>query len=162
MEINLIQITSAFIVLLSSSVPFYFAMKVKDGRQRILSSLLLAALIAYSIHSLFEAFGFDNHQVFTKICFVVAAFGLMASYIFFQIRKNHVIIGGIFGMVMMASFGTWFVGEIFNSFFVTGVENNEIIKYINSIVMTGFGIFLIARFLWLRSITPIDSKYLNS
>lgn len=162
MEINLIQILSAVVVLLSSSVPFYFTVKIKDSRQRILSSLLLSALIAYSIHSIFEAFGFDNHQVFTKICFVVAAFGLMTSYIFFQIRKNHVIIGGIFGMIMMASFGTWFVGELFNSFFVMGLENIEIIKYINSIAMTGFGIFLIVRFFWLRNITPIDSKYLNS
>lgn len=162
MEINLIQIMSAFVVLVSSSVPLYFVMKIKDDRQRILSSLLLFVLIAYSIHSIFESIGLDNHQIFTKICFVVAAFGLMASYVFFQIRINHVIIGGIFGIVMMVSFGTWFVGEISESFLVMGVENNETIEYINSVAMTGFGIFLLARFFWLRNIIPIDSKCLSS
>ncbi|MHB8603419.1 MAG: hypothetical protein ACYC6W_12480 [Nitrosotalea sp.] len=95
-------------------------------------------------------------------CSIISALGLVASYIFFQFKTNHAVIGGIFGIVMMISFGTWLVGEIAESFLVLGVENNETMEYVNSILMVGFGIFLIVRFFWLRSIMPIESKYLRS
>ena len=157
---------SVFIVLVASSIPTYFALKIKTERQRILSLLLFAALIAYSIHSLLESFELVNYQVFTKLCFIVSAFGLMAAYSFYQVRTNHVLIGGIFGIAMIAAFGMWMVGELVEAIAITPTEDGEYgiktIDSISSIAMTGFGIFLIARFFWLRSIMPIEPKYVRS
>jgi hypothetical protein len=162
----LIQIISVIIVLAASSIPIHFALKIKTERQRILSSFLFAALIAYSIHSLLESFELVNYQVFTKLCFILSAFGLMAAYSFYQFRTNHALIGGIFGIAMIAAFGMWMVGELVEAIIITTTEDGEYgIKTIDSIsstVMVGFGIFLIARFFWLRSVMPIEPKYLRS
>jgi hypothetical protein len=157
LEVNfLIQIISVLIVLAASSIPIHFALKIKTERQRILSLLLFAALIAYSIHSLLESFELVNYQVFTKLCFIVSAFGLMAAYSFYQVRANHVLIGGIFGIAMIAAFGMWMVGELVEAIAITPTEDGEYgiktIDNISSIVMAGFGIFLIARLFWLRSV----------
>ena len=162
----LIQIISVLIVLAASSIPIHFALKIKTERQRILSLLLFAALIAYSIHSLLESFELVNYQVFTKLCFIVSAFGLMAAYSFYQVRANHVLIGGIFGIAMIAAFGMWMVGELVEAIAITPTEDGEYgiktIDNISSIVMAGFGIFLIARLFWLRSVMPIEPKYVRS
>jgi hypothetical protein len=161
-----LQIISVIIVLAASSIPIHFALKIKTERQRILSSFLFAALIAYSIHSLLESFELVNYQVFTKLCFILSAFGLMAAYSFYQFRTNHALIGGIFGIAMIAAFGMWMVGELVEAIIITTTEDGEYgIKTIDSIsstVMVGFGIFLIARFFWLRSVMPIEPKYLRS
>lgn len=169
MEVNfLIQIISVLIVLAASSIPIHFALKIKTERQRILSSFLFAALIAYSIHSLLESLELVNYQVFTKLCFIVAAFGLMAAYSFYQVRTNHALIGGIFGIAMITAFGMWMVGELVEAITITppATEDGEYgiktIDSISSIVMAGFGIFLIVRFFWLRSVMPIEPKYLRS
>ena len=167
MEVNfLIQIISVLIVLAASSIPIHFALKIKTERQRVLSLLLFAALIAYSIHSLLESFERVNYQVFTKLCFIVSAFGLLAAYSFYQVRTNHVLIGGIFGIAMIAAFGMWMVGELVEAIAITPTEDGEYgiktIDNISSIVMAGFGIFLIARLFWLRSVMPIEPKYVRS
>jgi hypothetical protein len=166
LEVNLIQIISVLIVLAASSIPIHFALKIKTERQRILSSLLFAALIAYSIHSLLESFDLVNYQVFTKLCFIVSAFGLMAAYSFYQVKTNHAMIGGIFGIAMIAAFGMWMVGELIEAIANTPTEDGEYgiktIDSISSIVMAGFGIFLIVRFFWLRSVMPIEPKYVRS
>jgi hypothetical protein len=164
-----LQIISVIIVLAASSIPIHFALKIKTERQRILSSFLFAALIAYSIHSLLESFELVNYQVFTKLCFILSAFGLMAAYSFYQFRTNHALIGGIFGIAMIAAFGMWMVGELVEAIIVTTTSATEDREYgvktidsISSTVMAGFGIFLIARFFWLRSVMPIEPKYLRS
>jgi hypothetical protein len=167
LEVNfLIQIISVLIVLASSSIPIHFALKIKTERQRILSLLLFAALIAYSIHSLLESFELVNYQAFTKLCFIVSAFGLMSAYSFYQFRTNHALIGGIFGIAMIAAFGMWMVGELGEAITITNTEDGEYgmktIDSISSIVMAGFGIFLFVRFFWLRSIMPIEPKYVRS
>ena len=166
LEANLIQTISAFVVLAASSVPFHFALRIKTERQRILSSLLIAALIAYSIHSLLESFELVSYQVFTKLCFIVAAFGLMAAYSFYQVKTNRALIGGVFGIAMMAAFGTWMAGELVEAIAIPPTEDGEygmrIIDTMSSIVMAGFGIFLVARFFWLRSVIPIEPRYVRS
>ena len=167
LEVNfLIQIISVLIVLAASSIPIHFALKIKTERQRILSSFLFVALIAYSIHSLLESFELVNYQVFTKLCFILSAFGLMAAYSFYQVRTNHTLIGGIFGIAMIAAFGMWMLGELVEAIAITPIEDGEYgiktIDSISSIVMAGFGIFLIARFFWLRSVMPIEPKYVRS
>jgi hypothetical protein len=166
LEVNfLIQIISVLIVLSASSIPIHFALKIKTERQRILSSFLFAALIAYCIHSLLESFELVNYQVFTKLCFIMSAFGLMAAYSFYQFRTNHALIGGIFGIAMIAALGTWMVGEFVEAIAITPTEDGEYdiktIDSISSIVMAGFGIFLIARFFWLRGVMPIEPKYVR-
>jgi hypothetical protein len=162
----LIQIISILIVLVASSIPIHFALKIKTERQRILSSLLLATLIAYCIHSLLESFELVNYQMFTKLCFIVSAFGLMATYSLYQFRANHALIGGIFGSAMIAALGMWMVGELIEAIVITPTEDGEYgaksIDSISSIVMAGFGIFLIARFFWLRRFMPIEPKYVRS
>jgi hypothetical protein len=165
----LIQIISVLIVLAASSIPIHFALKIKTERQRILSSLLFAALVAYSIHSLLESFELVNYQVFTKLCFILSAFGLMAAYSFYQFRTNHALIGGTFGIAMIAAFGMWMVGELVEAITITTTPATEdkvygikTIDIISSIVVAGFGIFVIGRFFWLRSILPFEPKYMRS
>jgi hypothetical protein len=157
---------SVLIVFAASSIPIHFTLKIKTERQRILSSLLFAALIAYSIHSLLESFELVNYQLFTRLCFIVSAFGLMAAYSFYQFRSNHALIGGIFGIAMIAAFGMWMVGELIEAIAITPIEDEEYgvksIDSISSIVMAGFGTFLIARFFWLKSVMPIEPKYVRS
>jgi hypothetical protein len=167
LEVNfLIQIMSVFIVLVASSIPIHFVLKIKTERQRILSSFLFVALIAYCIHSLLESFELVNYQVFTRLCFIISAFGLMAAYSLYQFRTNHLLIGGIFGIAMIAAFGMWMVGELVEAIAITPTEDGEYgiktIDSISSIVMAGFGIFLIVRFFWLRTVMPIEPKYVRS
>jgi hypothetical protein len=90
----------------------------------------------------------------------------MAAYSFYQVRTNHTLIGGIFGIAMIAAFGMWMLGELVEAIAITPIEDGEYgiktIDSISSIVMAGFGIFLIARFFWLRSVMPIEPKYVRS
>ena len=95
----------------------------------------------------------------------------MAAYSFYQFRTNHALIGGIFGVAMIAAFGMWMVGELVEAITITttpspttedGEYGIRTIDSISSISMAGFGIFLIARFFWLRNVMPIEPKYLRS
>ena len=157
METNLVQIISAFVIIGASSIPLHFALKIKADKQRILSLLLLIALLAYAIHSLLESFEFINYQIFAKVCLIISALGLMTSYFFYQLKTKHALLGGIFGVAMIAAFGTWMAGELAEAIIFT-IEFNEILDNISSTIMAGFGIFLIVRFFWLRRIVPIESK----
>lgn len=157
MEINLIQIASACIVLVSTLVPLYFMLCIKAERQRLLSVILFIVLQAYVVHSLIEAFGLldSAFQVFIKVCFVVAAFGLMVSYSFFQIRAKHSLVGGIFGAAMLLAFAAWMTVELAEA---TTMFDNESIESIGSVVMAGFAVFIIARYFWLRSTVLLEAR----
>ncbi|MGH9977726.1 MAG: hypothetical protein ACRD8Z_18110 [Nitrososphaeraceae archaeon] len=109
---DLVQLTSLVIVFAASIIPLYFLVNIKTESQRILSSLLFIALLANGIHSLLESFEVITYDMFAKLCFIVSAFGLMIAYSFLQLRSSHVLIGGIFGIAMMTSFGVLTVGEI--------------------------------------------------
>jgi len=43
-----------------------------------------------------------------------------------------------------------------------GEYDSKTIDSISSIVISGFGIFLIVRFFWLRNVMPIEPKYVRS
>jgi hypothetical protein len=79
----------------------------------------------------------------------------MAAYCFFQVKAKRTLISGIFGLAMMLSFGSWMAGELIES---TSFFNHETIEYIASIPMAEFGIFLIARFFWLRNIVLLEAR----
>lgn len=159
MEIT-IQIISAIIILFASLIPLYFILRIRTDQQKILSSLLFIVLLAYGIHTLLESVSFIDYSIFIKICLVASAFCLIISYSLFQIRHSNVIIGGIFGLVMMISFGIWMIGELFEA--ITKEEKFlESVEYISHGAMTGFGIFLIIRFLWIRNIIHMESKNLE-
>jgi hypothetical protein len=156
---ELVQLISLVIVFAASIIPLYFAVNVKTESQRILSSLLFIALLAYGIHSLLESFEVINYDMFAKLCFIVSAFGLMIAYSFLQLKSSHVLIGGIFGIAIVTSFGIWMVGEILEAtLFVADGEQHEIIDLISSGVMAGFGVFIIVRFLWLRRVMFVESR----
>lgn len=154
-----IQLIFSCIVFAAGIIPLYFAINIKTESQRILSLLLFTSLLAYGIHSLLEPFEIINYDAFAKLCFIVSAFGLMVAYSFLQLKNSHVLVGGIFGIAMMVSFGVWMAGELLEvTLFVTEEEQQEIIDLISSGVMAGFGIFIIVRFLWLRRIIFIESR----
>ncbi|HVD20366.1 MAG TPA: hypothetical protein VNB95_00310 [Nitrososphaera sp.] len=175
MNMELIQVISAGVAFAASSIPLYFAIKVKHESQRILSSLLFVALLAYGFHSMLESFEIINYDFFAKVCFIISAFGLMVSYSIFQLKRSHALIGGIFGIAMMASFAVWMAGELFEAIVTTttttkeqveegeeGEEQrhrpDEIIDSVSSLVMSGFGVFLIFRFFWLRKAATLEAK----
>ncbi len=156
---ELVQLISLFIVFAASIIPLYFAVNTKTESQRILSSLLFIALLAYGIHSLLESFEVINYDMFAKLCFIVSASGLIIAYPFLQLKSSHVLIGGLFGIVMITSFGVWMTGELLEAtLFVAEGEQYEIIDLISSGVMAGFGIFIIVRFLWLRRVMFVESR----
>jgi hypothetical protein len=156
---ELIHLVAPGVVFAASIIPLYFAVKIRNQSQRILSSLLFIALLAYGIHSLLESFEVLNYDMFVKLCFIVSAFGLMVAYSFLQLKSSHGLIGGIFGIAMMASFGVWTAGELLEpTIIIAEGGQHEIVDLISSAVMTGFGIFIIVRFLWLRRIMFIESK----
>ena len=164
METNLIQITSACIVLASSLVPLNFMLGVKSGRQRFLSVVLFLVLQAYAVHSLLEAFDLValSYQVFAKLCFVIAALGLMATYIICQAKARHTLIGGLFGITMLTAFGVWMMVETIETLGLLTGERMELVESLGSIFMGGFGIFLVTRFFWLRHAIPINYSYAPS
>ena len=142
---EIIPIISVSIILAASLIPLYFVLRIRTKQQKILSAFLFTALLVYAIHTLLESLEIINYSLFTKICLIVSAFGLIISYSFFQIRHSNTIIGGIFGLVMMISFGIWMIGEVFES--ITGLEEfTESVEFVSHGVMTGFGIFLIYDF----------------
>jgi hypothetical protein len=173
MNMELIQVISAGVAFAASSIPLYFAVKVKHESQIILSSLLFVALLAYGFHSMLESFEIINYDLFAKVCFIISAFGLIVSYSIFQLKRSHAFIGGIFGVAMMASFAVWMAGELFEAI-VTATTKEEIeveeeqerqhrphetiIDSISSLVMLGFGVFLIVRFFWLRKAATVGAK----
>ena len=175
MNMELIQVISAGVAFAASSIPLYFAIKVKHESQRILSSLLFVALLAYGFHSILESFEIINYDLFAKVCFIISAFGLMVSYSLFQLKRSHALIGGIFGIAMMASFAVWMAGELFEAIVTPttkevgqGVREehlqhhpHETIDSISSLVMSGFGVFLIFRFFWLRKGSYIRGKTID-
>jgi hypothetical protein len=142
---EIIQIISASLILAASVIPLYFVLMIRTKKQKILSSFLIIALLTYGIHTILESVEVIDYSLFTKICLFASVFGLIVSYSFFQIRHSNVIIGGLFGLAMMISFGIWMIGELFEAV----VEEDEFtgsFEYISHGVMTGFGIFLIIRF----------------
>jgi hypothetical protein len=154
-----IQLIFPCIVFAASIIPLYFALNIKTESQRILSSFLFASLLAYGIHSLLESFEVINYGIVAKLCFVVSGFGLMVAYSFLQLKTSHVLVGGIFGIALIASFGVWMAGELLEAtFFVTEEQPREIIDLISSGAMAGFGIFIIVRFFWLRKFVFIESR----
>jgi hypothetical protein len=156
---ELIQLIFLGVVFVASFIPLYFAINIKTESQRIMSSLLFIALLAYGIHSLLESFEVINYDMIAKLCFIISAFGLMIAYSFFQLKSSHVLIGGMFGIAMMTSFGVWMIGELLEAtLIVSGGEQHEIMDRISSVVMAGFAIFIIVRFLWLRRIMFIEPR----
>lgn len=156
---ELIQFIAPGVVFAASIIPLNLAVKIRNESQRILSSLLFIALLAYGIHSLLESFEVVDFDMFVKLCFIVSAFGLMVAYLFLQLKSSNGLIGGIFGIAMMVSFGVWMVGELLESTIIVAEgEQHEIVDLITSVVMGGFGIFIIVRFLWLRRIMFVESK----
>lgn len=156
---ELIQFIVPVVVFTASIIPLYFVVKIRNESQRFLSALLFIALLAYGIHSLLESFEVLNYDIFIKLCFIVSASGLLVAYTFLQLKSSHGLIGGIFGIAMMASFGVWMAGELLEStIFAAEGKQHEIVDLISSIVMGGFGIFIIVRFMWLRRIMFIESK----
>jgi hypothetical protein len=163
METNLVQIMSACMIIGASLIPLHFALRIKADKQRILSSLLFIALLAYAVHSLLESFELFNYYIFAKVCFIISAFGLMASYSVFQVKTNHVLVGGVFGIAMIAAFGTWMAAELAEAVIIlTNEESHEMVENIGAAMMAGFGVFLIARFFWLKNIMPIEPRYTRS
>jgi Na+/phosphate symporter len=157
MEMEIIPIISASIIFVASLIPLYFVLRIRTKQQKILSSFLFIALLTYGIHTVLESVEIINYSLFTKICLIASAFGLIISYSFFQIRHNNAIIGGIFGLAMMISFGIWMIGELFETV-VEEEEFTESVEYISHGVMTGFGVFLIARFFWIRKIIRLEAE----
>lgn len=155
---ELIQFISPGVVFAASFIPLYFAINIKAERQRILSLLLFTALIAYGIHSLMESFDVISYDMFAKLCFIISACGLMIAYAFLQLKSSRVFIGGIFGIAMVTSFGIWMIGELLEATLIVTGEKHETIDLISSGVMTGFGVFIIVRFLWLRSVVFVESR----
>lgn len=167
MNVELIQVISACVAFAASSIPLYLAAKVKHESQRILSSLLFVALLAYGFHSILESFEIINYDLFAKVCFIISAFGLMISYSLFQLKRSHALIGGIFGIAMMASFAVWMAGELLEAIITETTTKEEeeqhnpqgiIIDIISSFVMSGFGVFLIVRFFWLRKLATLEAE----
>ena len=158
MELYLIQLIFTSVVFAASIVPLYFAVNIRSESQRIISLLLFIALISYGIHSLLESVEVINYDIFVKLCFIVSAFGLIIAYSILQLKSSHVLIGGMFGIVMIISFGVWMVGELLETTLFATEEQHEIIDQISSGVMAGFGIFIIVRFFWLRRIVYVESR----
>ncbi len=156
---ELMQFIFTSVVCSASIIPLYFAINIKSESQRIISLLLFTALLAYGIHSLLESFEVINYDIFVKLCFIISACGLIVAYSIFQLKSSHVLIGGMFGIALVTSFGVWMVGELLEAtLFTAEGEQHEIIDRISSSVMAGFGIFIIVRFLWLRRIVFVESK----
>jgi hypothetical protein len=91
----------------------------------------------------------------------------MVSYSIFQLKRSHALIGGIFGVAMMASFTVWMVGELLEAIITETTTKEEeeqhnpqgiIIDIISSFVMSGFGVFLIVRFFWLRKLATLEAE----
>jgi hypothetical protein len=79
---TLIQIISASVAVAASLIPLHFILKIRAERQRILSTILFTVLVAYAAHTFLEASGALNYTLFTRFCFIISAFGLMASFSF--------------------------------------------------------------------------------
>jgi len=156
---ELMQLIFTSVVFAASFIPLYFAVNIKSESQRIMSSLLFIALLAYGIHSLLESFEVINYEIFVKLCFIISASGLVVAYSIIQLKNSRILIGGMFGIAMMASFGVWMAGDLLEAtLFFAEREQHEIIDRISSGVMAGFGIFIIVRFLWLRRIVFVESR----
>ncbi len=169
MNMELIQVLSAGAAFAASSIPLSLAVKVKHESQRILSSLLFVALLAYGFHSMLESFEIINYDLFAKVCFIIFAFGFMVSYPILQLKRSHALAAGIFGVAMMVSFAVWMADEFIEAVVIGRGEGEgggeggedehpETIDSISSLVMTEFGIFLIVRFLWLRKAVALETK----
>lgn len=159
MELMQLIFTSA--VFAASFIPLYFAANIKSESQRIISLLLFIALLAFGIHSLLESFEVINYDMFVKLCLVISASGLMVAYSTMrtmdQLKSSRVLIGGMFGIAMIASFGVWMAGELLETTLFFEEQQHEIIDLISSI-MAGFSIFIIVKFLWLRRIVFVESR----
>jgi hypothetical protein len=159
MELSLMQLIFTSVVFAASIVPLYFAVNIRSESQRIISLLLFIALLSFEIHSVLESFEIFNYDIFVKLCFLISACILITAYSILQLKSSHVLIGGMFGIAMITSFGVWMAGELLEStLFAAAAELHEDMDQICSGVMAGFGIFIIVRFLWLRRIVYVESR----
>lgn len=94
-------------------------------------------------------------MIILEVCFVAAVVGTVVSYVIFQKRNYNVMIGGIFGIAMLAVFGTWLIGEMIEAFIL---DDNTAAIYLNSSVMIGFAIFIFARFFLLRRNLQLEAR----
>lgn len=94
-------------------------------------------------------------MIILEVCFVAAVVGTVVSYVIFQKRNYNVMIGGIFGIAMLAVFGMWLIGEMIEAFIL---DDNTAAIYLNSSVMIGFGIFIFARFFLLRRNLQLEAR----
>lgn len=149
---EIIQIISAIVVFIASSIPIYFASQVFRNKAVFFSSVLLfLALVTYGIGIVTELYTEHLGEFIIKFCLAAAVIGTMTSYIVLQRRRSRMLIGGMFGLVMLVSFGTLFIGETLEVFF----PQVMVLKYLNSSTMIGFGIFIVFRYLWLRRELPL-------
>lgn len=49
----------------------------------------------------------------------------MISYSIFQLKRSHALIGGIFGVAMIASFAVWMAGELFEAIVTETTKEEE-------------------------------------
>ena len=148
-----VQIASALVAFAASSVPFYFLLKIKSKKQVILSSFLAATLVVFGIHAIIETLEMLEDDIILQICFVVSLSCLIAIYYVFKTRKPYSF-NGAFGVVMIIVFGIWATTEILENY----IPSKESLDALNSAVMIGFGIFVIARFLWSRKAILYETR----
>jgi hypothetical protein len=148
-----IQIASAVVAFAASSVPFYFLFKIKSKKQVVLSSFLAATLIVFGIHSIIETMGMLEDGTILQMCFVVSLSCLIATYYVFKTKKPYSF-NGAFGVVMTLVFGIWTATEILENY----IPSKESLDVLNSAAMIGFGIFIIARFLWSRKTILYETR----
>jgi hypothetical protein len=78
---------------------------------------------------------------------------LIATYYVFKTKKPYSF-NGAFGVVMTLVFGIWTATEILENY----IPSKESLDVLNSAAMIGFGIFIIARFLWSRKTILYETR----
>lgn len=148
-----LQLISSLVAFAASSVPFYFLLKIKSRKQLVLSSFLGAALLVFGIHSIMETTHIIEDDMIFKVCFIVSLSCLITAYFVFRTKKPHSF-NGVFGVAMLLVFGFWASTELAENY----IPHQEIVDVLNSFVMIGFSVFIIARFLWFRKVILYSSK----
>ena len=147
-EEMIIPAMSAAMVLLSAMIPLYFIIKVRHNRKVLISSIMLIAiLVSYAFHAILELVWQENYELI-RICFIVSITGTILTYFLLNKKQKTFPILGIYGISIFLVFAIWIGSETIKLF----VPSYTIVAtYCISIAMIGFGILLVARFLWLRN-----------
>jgi len=148
-----VQLVSSLVAFAASSVPFYFLLKIKSRKQLVLSLFLGVALLVFGIHSIMETSHIIEDDIIFKACFIVSLSCLIAAYFVFRTKKPHSF-NGVFGVAMLLVFGFWAATELVEYY----IPHQETMDIINSFVMIGFSVFIIARFLWFRKVVLYSTK----